>query len=69
MNQTKWKRDQLLANAAFYHPQKSKGELLNLYAERRARHGHAFPPDGEWQMTLERSFPYRETADQLEAIP
>ena len=44
------------------------GELLNLYAERRARRGHSFPPDGEWQLDLERSFPYRETADQLEAI-
>ncbi len=44
------------------------GELLNLYAERRARRGYAFPPDGEWQLALERSFPYRETADQLEAI-
>ncbi len=44
------------------------GELLNLYAERRTRSGHAFPPDGEWQMELERAFPYRETADQLEAI-
>jgi transcription-repair coupling factor (superfamily II helicase) len=44
------------------------GELLNLYAERRARRGHAFPPDGDWQLILERSFPYRETIDQLEAI-
>ena len=44
------------------------GELLNLYAERQARKGHAFGPDGEWQLQLERSFPYRETADQLEAI-
>jgi transcription-repair coupling factor (superfamily II helicase) len=44
------------------------GELLNLYAEREARRGHAFPPDGEWQLQLERAFPYRETADQLEAI-
>jgi transcription-repair coupling factor (superfamily II helicase) len=44
------------------------GELLNLYAERRARRGYAFPPDGEWQLTLEQSFPYRETTDQLEAI-
>jgi transcription-repair coupling factor (superfamily II helicase) len=44
------------------------GELLNLYAERRSRKGHAFPPDGEWQITLETAFPYRETADQLEAI-
>jgi transcription-repair coupling factor (superfamily II helicase) len=44
------------------------GELLNLYAERRSRKGHAFPPDGEWQVAMEAAFPYRETADQLEAI-
>jgi transcription-repair coupling factor (superfamily II helicase) len=44
------------------------GELLNLYAERQARRGHAFEPDGEWQLQLERSFPYRETADQIDAI-
>jgi transcription-repair coupling factor (superfamily II helicase) len=44
------------------------GDLVNLYAERRTRRGHAFPPDGEWQMMLERSFPYRETADQLEVV-
>jgi transcription-repair coupling factor (superfamily II helicase) len=44
------------------------GELLNLYAERRTRKGHAFGADGEWQMTMETAFPFRETADQLEAI-
>jgi transcription-repair coupling factor (superfamily II helicase) len=44
------------------------GELLNLYAERRTRKGHAFAPDGEWQIAMETAFPYRETADQLEAI-
>jgi transcription-repair coupling factor (superfamily II helicase) len=44
------------------------GELLNLYAERRSRRGHAFSPDGEWQIAMEAAFPYRETADQLEAI-
>ena len=44
------------------------GELLNLYAERRTRKGHAFAPDGEWQMAMESAFPYRETADQIEAI-
>jgi transcription-repair coupling factor (superfamily II helicase) len=44
------------------------GELLNLYAERRTRQGHAFSPDGEWQMSMEAAFPYRETADQIEAI-
>ncbi|HEY6730791.1 MAG TPA: transcription-repair coupling factor, partial [Solirubrobacterales bacterium] len=44
------------------------GELLNLYAERRARKGHSFPPDSEWQIEMETAFPYRETADQIEAI-
>jgi transcription-repair coupling factor (superfamily II helicase) len=44
------------------------GELLNLYAERRTRKGHAFAADGEWQMTMEAAFPFRETADQIEAI-
>jgi len=44
------------------------GELLNLYAERRSRRGHPFPPDGEWQLAFEQAFPYRETADQLDAI-
>ncbi|MGI8726285.1 MAG: transcription-repair coupling factor [Solirubrobacterales bacterium] len=44
------------------------GDLLNLYAERQTRKGFAFSPDGEWQLQLEQSFPFRETADQLEAI-
>jgi transcription-repair coupling factor (superfamily II helicase) len=44
------------------------GELVNLYAERRTRTGHSFSADSEWQMSLEAAFPYRETADQVEAI-
>ena len=44
------------------------GELLALYAERRARKGHAFAADSDWELELERSFPYRETADQIDAI-
>jgi transcription-repair coupling factor (superfamily II helicase) len=44
------------------------GELINLYAERRTRKGHGFSVDGEWQLAMESTFPYRETADQLEAI-
>ncbi len=44
------------------------GELVNLYAERKTRKGHAFGPDSEWQMELEANFPWRETADQIEAI-
>jgi transcription-repair coupling factor (superfamily II helicase) len=44
------------------------GELINLYAERRRRAGHAFPGDTEWQLEFEQRFSYRETPDQLEAI-
>jgi transcription-repair coupling factor (superfamily II helicase) len=48
--------------------QELAGELLNLYAERRRRPGHAFPEDGEWMREFEARFPYQETADQREAI-
>jgi transcription-repair coupling factor (superfamily II helicase) len=44
------------------------GELLNLYAERRRRAGHAFSSDGDWQLEFEERFAYRETPDQLETI-
>ena len=44
------------------------GDLLNLYAERQVRSGHGFGPDGEWQLQLERAFPFRETADQIDSI-
>ena len=33
------------------------GELINLYAERKRRSGHAFPADGEWQVEFEASVP------------
>ncbi len=44
------------------------GELVNLYAERTRAIGHAFSPDGDMQRQFEDAFPYRETADQMEAI-
>ena len=44
------------------------GELINLYAERKRRAGHAFPHDSEWQAEFEGAFPFRETPDQLDAI-
>jgi transcription-repair coupling factor (superfamily II helicase) len=48
--------------------QELAGELLNLYAERRRRPGHAFPEDSEWLRGFEAAFPYQETPDQREAI-
>ena len=43
------------------------GELIKLYAERKATPGHAFPPDGYLQNELESSFMYEDTPDQLTA--
>jgi transcription-repair coupling factor (superfamily II helicase) len=48
--------------------QELAGELLELYAERRRRRGHAFPEDSEWLREFEARFPFTETADQREAI-
>jgi transcription-repair coupling factor (superfamily II helicase) len=48
--------------------QEMAGELLNLYAERKRRPGHAFPPDNDWLVDFEAKFPHTETADQREAI-
>jgi transcription-repair coupling factor (superfamily II helicase) len=43
-------------------------ELIELYAERKAKLGFAFSPDSPWQKELEASFIYEETPDQLLAI-
>jgi transcription-repair coupling factor (superfamily II helicase) len=48
--------------------QELAGELLNLYAERKRRSGHAFPVDTDWQRDFEDAFPFTETPDQREAI-
>jgi transcription-repair coupling factor (superfamily II helicase) len=62
---TRWETIKSRARRA---AQELAGELLNIYAERRRREGHAFPPDGDWQRDFEDAWPYRETADQREAI-
>jgi len=48
--------------------QELAGELLNLYAERKRRAGHAFGIDTDWQREFEDAFPYTETPDQRDAI-
>ena len=60
-----WEQQKLRARRA---AEALAGELINLYAERKRRSGHAFPVDGEWQVEFESRFPFRETPDQLEAI-
>jgi transcription-repair coupling factor (superfamily II helicase) len=42
-------------------------ELIRIYAMRKARPGHAFPPDTRWQKELEASFIYEDTPDQARA--
>lgn len=41
------------------------GELIQLYAKRKASQGFAFKPDGYMQNELEASFIYQDTPDQL----
>lgn len=43
------------------------GELIKLYAKRKASKGHQFPPDGYLQNELEASFLYEDTPDQFKA--
>jgi len=43
-------------------------ELLALYAAREVIPGFAFSADTTWQEDLEASFPYVETADQIQAV-
>jgi transcription-repair coupling factor (superfamily II helicase) len=62
---TRWETIKARARHA---AQELAGELLNLYAERKRREGHAFPIDSDWQREFEDAFPYTETPDQRDAI-
>jgi transcription-repair coupling factor (superfamily II helicase) len=42
--------------------------MLAIQAERQMQPGYAFTPDTKWQAEFERSFPFRETPDQMKAI-
>ncbi|MBN1500215.1 MAG: transcription-repair coupling factor, partial [Spirochaetes bacterium] len=44
------------------------GELITIYAKRKALKGVQFPPDTAWQEEFEANFEYEETPDQLAAI-
>jgi transcription-repair coupling factor (superfamily II helicase) len=62
---TRWETIKARARRA---AQELAGELLNLYAERKRREGHAYPPDSDWQREFEDAFPFIETPDQRDAI-
>ncbi len=48
--------------------EKIAGELLQLYAQRKVRKGHAFGGDENYYRDFEAGFPYDETDDQIKAI-
>ncbi len=48
--------------------QKIAGELIRIYAARKAQGGYRFSPDNYLLKELEASFPYEETPDQLKSI-
>ena len=43
-------------------------DLIEIYGRREKADGVKYPPDTPWQKEFEESFPYDETADQLEAV-
>ena len=47
---------------------KMAGELVQLYAERKALPGFSFSPDTPMQHEMEAAFPFQETPDQLRAV-
>ncbi|MDD7718707.1 MAG: transcription-repair coupling factor [Eubacteriaceae bacterium] len=59
-----WKLTKAKAKAAIAE---MASELLDLYAKRKMKQGHAFGEDTVWQKEFEDSFPYEETSDQLRA--
>lgn len=61
----KWGRAKIKAAASIFD---YAGKMLAIQAERQMRPGYAFAPDIKWQAEFERSFPFRETPDQLKAI-
>ncbi|GAB6277235.1 MAG: transcription-repair coupling factor [Rectinema sp.] len=42
--------------------------LIRIYARRKAARGFVFPPDSDWQIQFEATFPFEETEDQLRCI-
>ena len=61
----KWSRAKIKAAASIFD---YAGKMLAIQAEREMQPGYAFKPDTKWQAEFERSFPFRETPDQMKAI-
>ena len=54
--------------AARKSAEKTARELLQLYMERKSRHGTRFSADTPWQREMEEAFPYEDTPDQAKAV-
>ncbi len=65
LGDAKWQRAKALAQKAVFD---YAARLLAVHAERETATGFAFGEDNAWQGEFERSFLFRETADQLTAI-
>src|SRR6266550_3472049 len=61
----KWARATIKAAASIFD---YAGKMLAIQEERQMQPGYAFTPDTKWQAEFERSFPFRETPDQMKAI-
>ena len=61
----KWARAKIKAAASIFD---YAGKMLAIQAERQMQPGYAFTPDTKWQAEFDRSFPFRETPDQMKAI-
>jgi transcription-repair coupling factor (superfamily II helicase) len=61
----RWKKTSLRARE---QAEAAAKHLLELYAKREISEGYAFKGDRDQEGEFERTFPYRETADQLRAI-
>lgn len=48
--------------------EKLASELISLYASRKVQEGYSFQSDSPWQSSLESSFPFQETNDQITTI-
>lgn len=67
LNSLKGKRWEFTKKTASYGVAKVAKDLLGLQARRDSAPGYAFSKDTDWQNEVERSFPFKETPDQLKA--
>lgn len=65
LNSPEWKKTKSHVRGAV---QEIASELVELYAKRQQKKGHAFDRDTVWQKEFEELFPYEETDDQQRAI-